>query len=108
MLFINHLLFREILYVWVGILLLSVRCFGVFKFVYILQTPQVQLNSPVVMSTGPAELGVHLRKQNLADVHLLYPNRVGADLAIPLLFVPPPAHFSILRQHCPFMVQAIK
>ena len=45
------------------------------------------------MSTGPAELGVHLRKQNLADVHLLYPNRVGADLAIPLLFVPPPRPF---------------
>ena len=57
----------------------------------------MQLNSPVVMSTGPAELGVHLRKQNLADVHLLYPNRVGADLAIPLLFVPPPPPPPIFR-----------
>ena len=51
--------------------------------------PQVQLSSPVVMSKGPAELVEHLRKQNLAHVHLLYPNRLGADLAIPLLFAPP-------------------
>ena len=29
-------------------------------------------------TTGPAELGVHLGKQNLADVHLLYSNRVGS------------------------------
>ena len=53
-----------------------------------------------MLSTGPAELGVHLRKQNLADVHLLYPNRMGADLAIPLLFAPPP-HFSDLPPALP-------
>ena len=59
----------------------------------------MQLNSPAVMSTEPAELGVHLHKQNLADV--IYSNLIGwgADLAIPLLFAPP--HFSDLPPALP-------
>ena len=65
------------LYVWVGIFTIKFQLFWGF-----------QIHIPRFFKPGPAELGVHLRKHNFADVHFLYPNRVGADIAIPLLFAP--------------------